>query len=282
MDLQKRLEGVLPNPSGTGVGGGQPSTEGSPTQQGTEPAANQTVPSEVPEAPRADVVPRGLHDRISEKLTRTQEQLEGAEAELARLRSMTEVGESSSLRPGYEEKIASLRSEAESLIETDPARAIRLMDEASNLRAQSAANNAMENMLKQMQTEQQQHQFQQQSRSAAQQALTDFPELQDPNSAFYREVDRIYSADPELQQLPTGILRAAREADYQRRMRSPNAPAQLEGAGAPTISTPVKVDSSEQAKAIKSRLRQGSTREFEQALAENFEEILSDDQLRRR
>jgi len=82
-------------------------------------------------------------------------------------------------------------------------------------------------------------QFDVQRQQAWDQARSDYPELNNPKSDFFKEAEAEYLSDPGLQELPTGMLRAA-ESTFARLSRLGGAPSssqRLEGGVRPAPQT---------------------------------------------
>lgn len=208
------------NPQGSsGEGGDQPSTSGSPAAREAQQAASQIGAP----ASGSDMVPRGLLDRLSQKLERQ-------EAELRRLKSATpprarETGDADTAA-----QIKALEAEAEKVFDTDPRRYLSLTQEIASLRAQDVVTSTMGQLFQQQQAERAAESFAAENARASQRAMAEFPELKDSNSEFFRSVQELYDGDPALQQHPRGVYLAAVEAMHNRRSKLGAQARPLEGA----------------------------------------------------
>lgn len=205
-------------------GGDQPTSEPSPAANDAQQAATPFGASEASGSDRPqDMVPRGMLDRLTQKMERQ-------EAELAELKAVA----SKPQRPGYADEVSKLQAEAARVAMDDPMKAMELMGQASDLRAKATVNDALENLMQQQTAQAQQAQLQQAAEASWGQALKDYPELADQNSDLYKSANEIWQSDPYRNQDPNSMYKAVAMAN-ERRLRSGKAsPPSLEGAGAPT------------------------------------------------
>lgn len=205
-------------------GGGQPTSEPTQAAGDAKPAAKPFGASEASGSGTAqDMVPRGLLDRLTQKM-------EGQKAELEQLRAQMAQPK----REGYGDEISKLQAEAAKLALDDPMRAMELMGQASDLRAKAAVNDTLEAFMSQQSQQIKQEQDQQATAASWEQALRDYPELQDQNSDLYKSAFEIWSSDPYRDSDPTSMYKATVMAN-ERRMRSGKSqPPALEGGNAPT------------------------------------------------
>jgi len=121
----------------------------------------------------------------------------------------------------------------------DPRKSVEAADNIAKLRATQISNQTIQGLMQEQARASAVQQFDMQKQQAWSQALVEYPELNNPQSDFYKESEAEYLSDPGLQDLPSGMLRAA-ESTFARLSRSGGAPSssqRLEGGVRPAPQT---------------------------------------------
>lgn len=254
--------------SNPGEGGDQSATGGSPAT----PEAEQTASSLSGPASGHDVVPRGQFDRIYQKLERT-------EAQLRELKGKSQQAPEGPAQPDFDAQIAEWQKVADRAFDTDPTKYTQAMNQIAQLNSQKVVNSAMSQFLSSQQQVQQQKEFEQQNARSRDRAITEFPELKDQNSEFFKSVSALYDSDPYLQQDPNGVYRAAKLAWADRASGSKPHSQQLEGArpqSSPVPQEGVRADYNNAVGALKA----GNKKSFQDFVTRNFQDLLYKDATR--
>ena len=249
------------------TGGDQPSSEPSPAANDAQQAA---TPFSAPEASGGkapqDMVPRGLLDRLTQKM-------EGQQAELDNLRAQLAEPQ----RPGYAEEAVKLQREAAKYAVSDPDKMVELLSQASSLQAQAHASDTVEKLLTQQTQQAQLAQHQAATEQAWQQAVRDYPELNDQNSDFYKSAFEVWQSDPMREQDPSSMYKAAVMANEKRLRAGRSQPPALEGGSAPTDLTERGTKSYAEVKqdTLAQMRQRGGVQGLAELLAPNFEDVLT-------
>lgn len=180
--------------------GDQPSTERSAAQE-AEAAANidaQTPASGLPgDEPR---VPLSRLNKVLQEVKELKEQL-GSQQPTAPAGG----------QPDFDREIAKWKQLAAQKVD-DPVAYADAMAQISQLSSQAAVTGALGQFMQEQRAQQQQERAETTAKSAWDQALAEFPDLADTNSAFYKAAAAEFELDPDLHANPKGSLYAARSA----------------------------------------------------------------------
>ena len=265
-----------------GVAASQPSGEGPPAQ-GSEasPAAKPFGAPNASGGGNEGFVPRGLVDRLSEKLERREARI----AELEALHSSSpaaRAGAQPQSASVHSDQIDLLNQEISNYLETDPGKAVPLLRKVAKLEAEAASSSLLEGFLKDQQSQATKDQYQRGMEQSWARAMTEFPELSDQNSEFYQEAGGMWSRDQFLQADPEGMLKAARLADRERQARGGRRPPTLEGGGTAPVPTGGQKTVDERYSDVRKNLQiYGDKKGLEDFIEGNFNDLLHKDANRR-
>lgn len=275
----------MPDPQGNpGEAAGQPGGQGSPVPESE--ANTAAKPFSTPNASGGsndDLVPRGLANRLAEKLERREARIAELEAQVssspAPARNEVQVPPAAG---AYSDQIESLNLEIAGLLETDPSKATPLIRKVARLEAESASSSLMQGFLKDQQSAAEQQNYEQGVERSWTKALAEFPELNDQNSELYQRAGQLWLNDPVLKDDPKGMYRAALEVDReiasrggQQRSRPPS----LEGGGMSPAPTGGEKTMDEKYSEVRHNMRKfGDKKGIEDFIQENFDSLLFKDQ----
>ena len=228
----------------TGVDGVPVTDSGVTGSQDSSSVSPNTAEAQTPakpfghDAPASDASPGTGDRRIPyDRFKEVYDKMKGYEAQI-QSQPGTPVQQQGAVPDAIDDEISRWTKIAEESFD-DPRKSVEAADNIAKLRATQISNQTIQGLMQEQARASAVQQFDVQKQQAWAQARSEYPELNNPQSDFYKESEAEYLSDPGLQELPTGMLRAA-ESTFARLARSGGAPSssqRLEGGVRPAPQT---------------------------------------------
>jgi hypothetical protein len=228
----------------TGVSGVPVTDSGVTGSQDSSSVSPNTTEAQTPakpfghDAPASDASPGTGDRRIPyDRFKEVYDKMKGYEAQI-QSQPGTPVQQQGAVPDAIDDEISRWTKIAEESFD-DPRKSVEAADNIAKLRATQISGQALQGLMQEQARASAVQQFDMQKQQAWVQALTEYPELNNPQSDFYKESEAEYLSDPGLQELSSGMLRAA-ESTFARLARSGGAPSssqRLEGGVRPAPQT---------------------------------------------